>query len=287
MAIGLRSLSMRLGHPYGVASRFTNEINSKIPALHLLDVKSTTGKRDTESLCVQRIKRKECMPTICLPAVRNGRVHRNYFCSGVSVKSTTLFNDPTPPDTSSNDKKQKSNEHLQTVFNVLSHTLPRLFVKPLDYSIFHPNLLVENNIRGTRTIGLYNFVKQVALLRTVGHIKFAYVKFDVLKITMHPEDDTVKIRWTVKGISGLKTMLQFWKFKLWEYEKIRAQEETWYDGFSTMYVGEDGLVYKHVIDKVIPDQNREADIISKGPLIAPKLALLAGLTTSDLSQFMF
>lgn len=59
-----------------------------------LKVKSTTGKRDTESLCVQRINRKECMPTIYLPAVRNARVHRNYFCSGVSVKSTT-FNDPT------------------------------------------------------------------------------------------------------------------------------------------------------------------------------------------------
>lgn len=287
MAIGLRSLSMRLG-PYGAASRFTNEINNNKPLLHLLDVKSTTGKRDTtESLYVQSIKRKECMPTIYLPTVRNARVHRNYFCSGVNVNSTTLFNDSTTTDTGSNDKKRKSNENLQTVFNVLSHTLPKLFVKPLDYSIFHPKLLVENNIRGTRTIGLYHFVKQIAILRTVGHIKYAYVKFDVLKITMHPEDDTIKIRWTIKGISGLKIMLQFWKFKLWEYQKIRDHEESWYDGFSTMYVGEDGLVFKHVIDKVIPDQNREADIITKGPLIAPKLALLAGLTTSDLSQFMF
>ncbi|XP_037028864.1 uncharacterized protein C6orf136 homolog [Bradysia coprophila] len=284
MAIGLRSLSMRLG-PYGAATRFTNEINNNKPVLHLLDVKSTTGKRDTtESGYVQRIKRKECMPNIYLPAVRNARVDRNYFCSGVNLKSTT-FNDPTT--TNSNDKKQKGNEQLQIVFNVLSSTLPNLFVKPLDYSIFHTNLVVENNIRGTRTVGLYHFVKQVALLRTVGHIKYGYVKFDVLKMTMHPEDDTIKIRWSVRGISGLKIMLQFWKFKLWEFKKIREQEETWYDGFSTMYVGEDGLVFKHVIDKVIPDQNRELDTITKGTLIAPKLALFVGLTTSDLSQFMF
>lgn len=25
---------------------------------------------------------------------------------------------------------------------------------------------------------------------------------------------------------------------------------SWYDGFSTMYVGDDGLIYKHVADKV-------------------------------------
>lgn len=66
--------------------------------------------------------------------------------------------------------------------------------------------------------GLYHFVKQVALLRTVGHLKYGYVKFDVLKITMHPEDDTVKIRWTVKGISGLKVcailVFNFWQIKL-------------------------------------------------------------------------
>jgi hypothetical protein len=58
--------------------------------------------------------------------------------------------------------------------------------------------------------GLYKYVKQVALLRTVGHLKFAYVKFEILKITMHPEDGTVKIRWRIKGISGLKVSIQLY-----------------------------------------------------------------------------
>lgn len=52
--------------------------------------------------------------------------------------------------------------------------------------------------------GLYHYVKQVALLRTVGHLKYAYVKFEVMKITMHPEENTIKIRWRVRGISALK-----------------------------------------------------------------------------------
>lgn len=42
------------------------------------------------------------------------------------------------------------------------------------------------------------------MLRTIGHIKFAYVKFEILKITMDPDDNTVKIRWRVRGISAMK-----------------------------------------------------------------------------------
>jgi hypothetical protein len=40
--------------------------------------------------------------------------------------------------------------------------------------------------------GLYHYVKQVALLRTVGHLKYAYVKLELLKITQHPDDNTVR-----------------------------------------------------------------------------------------------
>lgn len=101
--------------------------------------------------------------------------------------------------------------------------------------------------------GLYNYVKQVALLRTIGHLKFAYVKLEVLKITKHPEDYTVKVRWRVRGISALKVMLNFWKFKLWKLKELFDDQEAWYDGFSTFYVGSDGLVAKHIADKVSSD----------------------------------
>ena len=94
-------------------------------------------------------------------------------------------------------------------------------------------------------------MKQVALLRTVGHLKFAYVKFEILKITAHPEDSTIKVRWRICGISGLKVMLQFWKYKLWDLKKAFDDRESWYDGFSIFYVGSNGMIYKHVADKVV------------------------------------
>uniref|UniRef100_A0A182SB40 Uncharacterized protein n=1 Tax=Anopheles maculatus TaxID=74869 RepID=A0A182SB40_9DIPT len=48
-------------------------------------------------------------------------------------------------------ENQPSEEQLHRVYHVLSQTLPKLFVQPLDYSIYSPNLIFENNIRGTRT----------------------------------------------------------------------------------------------------------------------------------------
>lgn len=148
-------------------------------------------------------------------------------------------------------------EDLDRAFRVLQETLPKLFIEPLDYSIYSPNLVFENNITGKQTIGLYHYVKQIALLRTVGHLKYAYVKFEVLKITKHTEDYTVKIRWRVRGISGLKVMLSFWKYKLWQMKEVFDEQESWYDGFSVCYLGHDGLIHKHVVDRVMPDENKE------------------------------
>lgn len=134
----------------------------------------------------------------------------------------------------------------------------------MDYSIYSPNLIFENNINGKKTVGLYHYVKQVAYLRTVGHLKFAYVKFEILKITMHPEDSTIKVRWRIRGISALKVMLTFWKYKLWKLKEVFEDQESWYDGFSTFYLGSDGFIHKHVADKMMPDDDR-APVIAQHP----------------------
>ncbi|KAG7159948.1 hypothetical protein Hamer_G017389, partial [Homarus americanus] len=167
-----------------------------------------------------------------------------------------------------------SAEQLSHVFNKLAETLPKLFIQPLDYNIYSQDIVFENRIRGLTTVGLVPYIRQVALLRTVGHLKFAHVKFEILKITKHPEDGTVRVRWRIKGLSGLKAMFQFWKIKLWNWKGIVDQMESWYDGFSTFYVGGDGVVHKHVADSMMPDE--EHHVIEKGPL-AVKMAALLGL----------
>ncbi|XP_045463078.1 uncharacterized protein LOC123672794 [Harmonia axyridis] len=168
-------------------------------------------------------------------------------------------------------------EDLNKIFEVLSRTLPKLFIEPLDYSIYHPDLIYENNIRGTKTVGLYHFIKDVALLRTVGHLKYAYVKLEVLKITQHPEDSTIKVRWRVRGVSGLSVMMKFWKYKIWNLKNIIEQSDTWYDGFSTFYVNGNGVIFKHIADKMMPDSDGARSEVRVSHEDAAKLMLLVGI----------
>ncbi|XP_039311461.1 uncharacterized protein LOC105198313 [Solenopsis invicta] len=170
-----------------------------------------------------------------------------------------------------------SQEQLQSIVDCLSQDLPKLFVKPLNFSIYTKDLIFINNFRGVTTRGLMNYAKQVILLRIIGHIKFAHVKFDIIKITMHPENDTVQVRWRIRGVTGWKVFSMFWKYKVWKIQDaISTNQEVWYDGFSTFYVNADGKIYKHITDKMMPDQ----DTVTKKDLrIAPKLALFTGLAS--------
>lgn len=169
-------------------------------------------------------------------------------------------------DDNRNGPTQKQLEH---VFKVLSDDLPHVFAASLDYRIYHRDVEFINNVRGVSSKGLNGYIKQVLWIRTLGHLMYAYVKFDVFKITMHPEDNTIRVRWRVRGLSGFKVVTNIWKFKITKVNESINELETWYDGFSTYYVGKDGLVYKHVADKMMPDEQRESDKDKTG--IAAKL----------------
>lgn len=60
--------------------------------------------------------------------------------------------------------------------------------------------------------GIFNYAKQVTLLKAVGHIKFASVFFDVLKITAHPEDGTVRVRWRIRGVPNYRAFFSLLQF---------------------------------------------------------------------------
>ncbi|XP_022232135.1 uncharacterized protein C6orf136 homolog [Drosophila obscura] len=208
-------------------------------------------------------KERACASTMRLYSPCTGSYNYNWSkcerSNNIQPKRSLHENSNAQTSAKENESVRKSApEDLERAYAVLRATLPKLFVEPLDYSIYSPNLIFENNITGKHTVGLYHFVKQIAILRTVGHLKYAYVKFEVLKITKHPDDQTVRIRWRVRGISGLKVMFQFWKYKVWQLKEVLQDQEAWYDGFSICYLGDSGLIEKHVVDKVMPDESRES-----------------------------
>lgn len=70
-------------------------------------------------------------------------------------------------------------------------------------------------------------MKQLAVLKIFGHMKFAYVKFDIVKITMHTEDATVKVRWRIRGITSMQMIKVLWKYKIWNInEAIKENADT-------------------------------------------------------------
>lgn len=174
-----------------------------------------------------------------------------------------------------NGEGRPSKEQLEHVFTCLRNDLPNFFVKTLNYTIYSQNLIFINNIKGVDTKGIFNYMKQITIIRTIGHLKFAYIKLDVLKITIDPEDDTIKVRWRMSGISGLRALFTIWKLKFWRIKEALNDAEVWYDGFSTYYVGADGKIYKHVMDKLMPDQSKLYE--KEKPEVATKLAMFIGL----------
>lgn len=128
--------------------------------------------------------------------------------------------------------------------------------------------------------GLFDYVKQMSYLRIYGHVKFAYVEMDVLKMTMHPEDSTVKIRWRISGITGYRLAFKMLRLRVWKpREMIEKYKSPWIDGFSTFYVNQDGLVVRHIADKMMPDEDKKPNPIEKVLEEIPKLALFVKLST--------
>lgn len=118
-----------------------------------------------------------------------------------------------------------------TILSIIQMLFSRIIFAEFELSMFMEHLLTLLKVAQTFLYlyfrGLYNYVKQVALLRTIGHLRYAYVKFEVLKITQHPEDGTVKVRWRIRGISGLKVLFMFWKYKLWKIREMFESQEAY------------------------------------------------------------
>ncbi|CAK9810446.1 Uncharacterized protein C6orf136 homolog [Anthophora plagiata] len=214
---------------------------------------------------------------------------KNIFnnASSDSQKEGILYTEVSPNVQNEYDKQPSEDRNspeteLQTIFNILSEELPHLFVKPMNYAVYTNDLIFVNNIKGTTTTGLHHYVKQIGLLKIIGHFKYAYIKLEILKMTMHPEDSSIKVRWRIVGISGTRLFLTFWKFKLWNSKEYIQDATSWYDGFSTFYVNNDSKIFKHVVDKMMPDEDTKEKV--KTP-IETKLALCTALL--DLNSYFF
>lgn len=73
--------------------------------------------------------------------------------------------------------------------------------------------------------GIFAYVKQISLLRFLGHFIYAYVKMDVIKITKHTEDSSIKVRWRITGITGYRILFKMIQFRVWDPKQMIEQHQ--------------------------------------------------------------
>jgi len=167
-------------------------------------------------------------------------------------------------------------EKLQHICIRLSDTWPNFFVRKMDYTIFRDDVIVEDRIYDHYVRGVHEYMKYVGFIASAGRILYPQIEMHILSVTPIIEDATVRLRWRVYYMNVLDflfMLLQFQKFTP-EYLKTRGR---WMDGYSIYYADSSGAVYRLVIDKVIPDDEKG---MAKGrqSLTQRLLALLGGTT---------
>jgi hypothetical protein len=200
-----------------------------------------------------------------------------------------------PPEAGKGDRPPLEKQLI--VYNTLRDGLPKIFATTMDYRIYNRNLVFINNLIGKTTQGLPAYMQQVSFLRTIGHFKFAYVRFEILNMSHDVDTARVTVRWRIVGVGILKVLLKFWKFSLWRRQELQKQIASWYDGISYFDIGSDGLVWRHIADKVEEDKDRivaeksKASLAAKLALLAIALKPVAGVAgepaTSELSELFF
>ncbi|KAF8770066.1 hypothetical protein HNY73_017637 [Argiope bruennichi] len=174
----------------------------------------------------------------------------NCLKSKDTVKKVDEVFSGTSSDVQKNDTGKPTEEQLLVIIDKLTYCLVNFFKEPQDYSIYHKNIVFQNNIRGVIIKGLPAYIQTMYILKIYGYLQYAKVKVEILKITHHIEDGTVRVRWRVKGVSRHRLILNLWKLQTTSWQEFLNDEADWLDGFSVFNVGPDGLIYKHMCDKV-------------------------------------
>uniref|UniRef100_A0A3P8SHN7 Si:ch211-215a10.4 n=1 Tax=Amphiprion percula TaxID=161767 RepID=A0A3P8SHN7_AMPPE len=125
--------------------------------------------------------------------------------------------------------------------------LPNFFMTNHDYTMYSNDVEFINGIINVKISGRMLYQLTLSLWRLLCLCYYAEARLDVLKLTKHMEDGTIKARWRIKGLPFYSLLLRF-------YRKDKSHLYRTYDALSTFYIGKDGLIHCHKVEKVMPAQ---------------------------------
>ncbi|XP_070532229.1 uncharacterized protein [Ptychodera flava] len=157
-----------------------------------------------------------------------------------------------PADEDNNNLGKPSKEQLAIMYHKLCDEMPKFYIKPHDFSIYSDNVEFNNQFLGLKTHGRMTYEGLVKTLKFTSLLYFMDAELEVLKITVHPEESSIQARWRIKALP-----FHTWLLKL--HKRDKNPYYRYYDAYSTFYIGTDGLIHVHKIDKVMPDSDAKKE----------------------------
>nr|XP_049612486.1 uncharacterized protein LOC125989976 isoform X1 [Syngnathus scovelli] len=180
---------------------------------------------------------------------------------------------------SQSERDNEGEQKLAVAYERLRTELP----KNHDYTMYSRDVEFINGLVNNKTRGRAIYRLSTSLWRLVCLFYFTDVRLEVLKLTKHVEDGTIKARWRLRGLPFLTLMLRF-------YRKDKPHLYRSYDAFAIFYIGRDGLIHCHQVEKMMPSQPPALPRVTSllaGALVAlgveenrPALNLLPSLLSS-------
>ncbi|KAJ8367671.1 hypothetical protein AAFF_G00313710 [Aldrovandia affinis] len=142
------------------------------------------------------------------------------------------------------ERERENEEKLALMYERLRIELPSFFVKNHDYTMYSNDIEFINGLLNTQTRGRLLYQLTLSLWKLLCAFYFADVRLEVLKLTKHSEDGTVRARWRLRGLPFPLLLLRF-------YRKNKTHLYRTYDAMSTFHLGPNGLIHRHRVEKVM------------------------------------
>ncbi|RDD45401.1 Uncharacterized protein C6orf136-like protein [Trichoplax sp. H2] len=165
-------------------------------------------------------------------------------------KEQSIVNSKSEKKLKDDTKTLPSTAQLEVIRERLSFELPDFFTAKQSYSIYSDNIVFENKLLNIKVRGLTSYKMMVATMKGMCRAYCCNLVFDVLKITKHHDDGTIRIRWRVTGLPRHQVALLIWPF-------IQSPKCRYFECFSVLRVGINGVINHHRLDKVTPSDYPE------------------------------
>ncbi|CAG5116699.1 unnamed protein product [Candidula unifasciata] len=183
------------------------------------------------------------------------------MCNGVSQPLSHVYHysdsgSNSRPKGKNHSKDGPSPEQLLEAREKVEGLVIHLFSGYHNFKVLHKNVVLENNLFGDNkiSVGLTAYKLSLLKLRLQIHTQLFSTSMEILSVTTLEQTGVIRIHWRLKGLPQIQN-LKFWRL-FQSRPAISKEDWEWLEAFSYFHIGKDGLVYKHRIDRMMPDDNQ-------------------------------